>query len=804
MSTDTNTTKSASNTLSAANLSVLSAGRYVGQSVKRVEDPRLLTGHGRYVDDVQLPGMLHVAFVRSNVARGNILSIDTTEAKALPGVHAVYIGTDLNPRVVAYWHTIMGPPPELGGATKYPPMLPLADGDVRFVGDPIAVIIADNRYIAEDAADLVIVEIESFPAILGTEAAAANKALVHRERESNVVDHMPMPEVPEVEAMFASAAHVVSRRFKQARATNVPMEPRGIVVQFVKHAGDLQIWAATQSVSEWKSTAARLTGVSEQRVRVIANDVGGGFGLKMMMTRDEAAVVMAAHLYGAQVGNRPIKWIEDRRENLISACQAREEEVDVTMAVAADGHIMGAKIYFWEDTGAYPAGSGASASMAMGVFPGPYKFPVILPGSTASYTNTAGKAAYRGPWMMETVAREQMMDHVAREIGMDPIEFRRINIVQQADLPYTNCMTMVYDNVTPSETMEQALTILGVEAFRAEQSAARAQGRLIGMGTAVYMEPSAVAFGILASDQAIMRMDTSGKVSVAMSCGNHGQSLETTIPQIVAEYLGCDIEDVVLIQGDTSSSPTGAGTGGSRSAVIAGGAAQTASLKLKAKLIEIAAHMLEAAPEDMEVDNSMVSVKGTPTKALPFVQLASVAYMMPEALPPDMEMGLEVTARFRPPGQFTWSNAAHACTVEIDPETGMTKILRYIVSEDCGRIINPMVVEGQIAGGVVQGIGGVLFEHMIYDDEGNPLATTFLDYLLPSAPEIPDIEYGHVESMSASLGGYKGMGEGGAIGAPPALANAMHDALAHLGVHPTSFPLGPSQVLELLRNAPAS
>lgn len=362
---------------------------------------------------------------------------------------------------------------------------------------------------------------------------------------------------------------------------------------------------------------------------------------------------------------------------------------------------------------------------------------------------------------------------------------------------------MVYDKVTPSETMEQALEMLDVGAFRAMQTSARAEGRLLGMGMSVYLEPSAIAFGILASDQAIMRMDASGKVSVAMSTGNHGHSLETTIPQIVAEHLGCDIADVVLIQGDTSSSPLGPGTGGSRSAVIAGGAAQTASLRLKDKILQIAAHMLEAAPEDLEVGGSIVSVRGTPAKALPFGQIAAVAYMMPDMLPADMELGLEVTARYRPPGQFTWSNAAHVCTVEVDSETGMVKILRYIVSEDCGRMINPMVVEGQIAGGVVQGIGGVLFEYMPYDAAGNPLATTFMDYLLPSAPEIPDIEVDHIETLSDSVGGYKGMGEGGAIGSPPALANAIHDALAHLGVHPTNFPLGPWQILDLV-NAAAS
>ena len=777
----------------------ITAGRYVGQAVKRLEDPRLLSGRGRYVDDVQLPGMLHAAFVRSSIARGNILSLDTTAARALPGVHAVYTGADLNPRVLQFWHTMLGPPVELGGQSVYPPMLPLADGDVRFVGDPIAIVIADSRYIAEDAADLVDVEIEQLVPIMDVEISARNEQLVHRERTTNDVGSMAQPVVPEIEAMFAAAPHVVTRKFRQCRATNVPMEPRGMIAKYDRYAGDLQIWAATQSASEWKATAARLTGLDEHRVRVIAGDVGGGFGLKMMMTRDEAAVVMAAHL----LCDAPVKWTEDRRENLISANQAREETVEISMAVTADGHIMGAKLYIWEDVGSYPAGSGATASMAMGIFPGPYKFPVVLPGNTAAFTNTVGKAAYRGPWMMETVAREQMMDHVAREIGMDPLEFRRVNILHSEDLPYTNCMTMVYDKVTPSETMEQALDMLDVDAFRAMQTAARAEGRLLGMGMSVYLEPSAIAFGILASDQAIMRMDASGKVSVAMSTGNHGHSLETTIPQIVAEHLGCDIADVVLIQGDTSSSPLGPGTGGSRSAVIAGGAAQTASLRLKDKILQIAAHMLEAAPEDLEVGGSIVSVRGTPAKALPFGQIAAVAYMMPDMLPGDMELGLEVTARYRPPGQFTWSNAAHVCTVEVDSETGMVKILRYIVSEDCGRMINPMVVEGQIAGGVVQGIGGVLFEYMPYDSAGNPLATTFMDYLLPSAPEIPDIEVGHIETLSDSIGGYKGMCEGGAIGSPPALANAIHDALAHLGVHPTNFPLGPWQILDLI-NAAAS
>jgi carbon-monoxide dehydrogenase large subunit len=774
------------------------AGRFVGQSVVRREDPRLLTGQGNYVDDLQLAGTLHAAFVRSHVARGRIVSIDTDEARAVPGVVAVFTGADLNPRALQMWHTMLGPPPELGGVTTYPPSRPLAGDDVRFVGDPIALVVAVDRYVAEDAAELVVVDIDPMPAILDIRAAAADAAnLVHPELGSNIAAEMPAPVAPPVEQMIADAAHVVTRTFRQARATNVPMEPRGIVVQFSPH-GDLQIWASTQSTHEWRSFASRLTGVPEPRVRAMANDVGGGFGQKMMVSRDEASVMLAA----VALGGPPLKWVEDRRENLIAANQAREEEIDVTMAVDAEGHIVAAKVHFWEDCGSYAVhANGSAAGQSVLMFPGPYKMPVVLPAVTAVYTNTCGRAAYRGPWMMETVAREQMMDHVAREIGIDPIEFRRRNIIHAEDLPYTTSTTAVYESITPAETLDQALGMLGIDAFRAEQSAARAQGRLIGVGVSVYIEPSAIAFGILSSDSATLRIDPSGKVVVAMGTGSHGHSLETTIPQVIAEHLGCDIDDVVLVQGDTSATPVGPGTGGSRSAVIAGGAAQTAALRLRDKVFEIAAHLLEAAPADLEVAGSVVSVKGTPTRAVPFVQLASVAYLMPDMLPPDVEPGLEVTARYRPPTPFTWSNATHVCTVEVDRATGEVEILRYIVSEDCGRMINPMVVEGQIAGGVAQGIGGALFEHMIYDGDGNPLATTFLDYLLPSAPELPDFEYGHIETLSGSIGGYKGMGEGGAIGSPPAVANAVHDALAHLGVHPTDFPLGPSQVRALIRAA---
>lgn len=773
-------------------------GRYIGQSVKRREDPRLLTGHGRYVDDVQEAGALHVAFVRSNVARGTITKLDVSAARALPGVEAVYTGDDLNPMIQQYWASMMGPRIEMGGQTVYPPVSVLAPGDVRYVGDPIALVIATSRYVAEDAADLVEVDVDSKPPILGLHEPIDSTELVHPETDSNVSQLMPMPEVPEIEELFANAPHVITRTFRGARATNVPMEPRGLTVRYDRYRGEMTIRAATQSVHEIKAFAARLTGVPESNVRAIADDVGGGFGQKMMVLREEAAVIMAAF----KLGTAPVKWIEDRRENLTASNQARSEEGTLSFAVDGEGHILAVKAEFFEEVGAYPPSSGAMASMAIGMFPAPYKIPVLIPGCTAVYTNTVGKSAYRGPWALETIFREQMMDIVAREIGMDPIEFRKVNLIGPGDLPYTTATQMVVENITPVETLDQVVEMVDVPAFRAEQAQAKANGRLLGLGVAGYVEPSAIAFGVLSSDPAVLTMDVSGKVQVRLGTGSHGHSIETTIAQVVATHLGCDIEDVAVIQGDTATSPLGPGTGGSRTAIVAGGAAQTASVELREKLVRIAGHLLEASPDDLEVNSGVVSVKGTPQAAIPFAQLAMTAHMAPDMLPPGMGPGLEAIARYRPPSQFTWSNATHACIVEVDRETGMVDIKRYLVSEDCGQMINPMVVEGQIAGGVAQGIGGVLFEDMVYDSDGNPLATTFLDYLIPSAPEVPDFEYGHVETMSNTLGGYKGMGEGGAIASPPALANAINDALAQIGVPAlTVFPFGPSQIIDAINAA---
>jgi carbon-monoxide dehydrogenase large subunit len=769
------------------------AGRFVGQSVKRREDPRLLTGRGNYVGDVLLPGTVHAAFLRSDVARGRIVSIDTTAARALPGVRAVYTAADLNPGAGPLWTTTSGPD------EAAPPDRPLAEGDVKFVGDLLAIVVADNRYLAEDGCDLIEVDIEALPAVVGPGAVDAAD-LVHPELGTNVAYTMTEAPDPELDEILASAAHVLTRTFKMARNTNVPMEGRGLLASWDPYARTMTVYPSSQSPHEIKAFTSRLLALPQHQVHVLMADVGGGFGQKMYMTRDEACVLLASYRLG-----KPVKWIEDRRENLIAANQARADAMTVTMALDEEGHILATKCHLMEELGTYPLpGTNGTAMLSAMMSSGPYKMGKFAMTAVAYYTNTCPKAPFRGPWAIETIAREQMMDVAARELGLDPLELRLRNVVRQEDLPYTLPSGLAYDIVSAHETLEQVTNELGWEAFRGRQREAREQGRYLGVGLGLCIEPSAVAFGLLASEQATIRMDISGKVLVLMGTGSHGHSLETTIPQVVADHLGCSFDDVIFSQGDTDATPYGAGTGGSRSAVIAGGAATVAAGRLKEKLLPLAAHLLEAASEDIEVADSKAFVRGTPSRSVSFSELATTAYADPFALPPGVEAGLSADARYAPPGPFTWSNACHLCVCQVDIETGSVALERYLVSEDCGVMINPMVVEGQIAGGVVQGIGNVLYEEMAYDGAGNPLATTFLDYLVPTTTEVPTIECFHIETPSNALGGYKGMGEGGAIASPPAVANAIADALAPLGVSITDFPLGPSQLRALIRQAQAS
>ncbi|MCW2532932.1 MAG: aldehyde oxidase and xanthine dehydrogenase molybdopterin binding protein [Blastococcus sp.] len=779
------------------------AGRYVGQSVKRREDARLVTGHGRFVEDVAWPGTLHVAFLRSPIARGRIVNLDVSAALAVPGVHSVLTAADLNEHAREWWQNM------IGKDAPMPPKRLLAEHDVRFVGEAIAMVLATSRYVAEDGVELIDVDFEAETPVLveraGFEGVAADDAnLVHPEWGSNVAQALPGPmgpgmplDNPALEAVLASAAHVVTETFTQHRYLCVPMESQGINVRWDRHRERLEIVSATQSPHEVRSCAARLIGINDSQVHVVADDVGGGFGQKMFPATEELAVIMAAYRLGAA-----LRWIEDRNENLIAGGHARNEDLTMTVATDESGKILGVRAHHREDIGAFPAYAVGSSASSVGMYlPGPYGFGEYFFSSEAVFTNTCGRVAYRGPWMMESVAREQMMDVTALAIGMDPLEFRRRNVVTPDQLPFTTSTGLVYETVTPQATLEQAAEMVGYDAFRAEQAEARTHGRLLGIGLSSYIEPS-VGFGIMGAEQVDLRIDYDGSVVATTGSGSHGQSVETTLSQVIAETLGVDIDKVVFTQGDTAVAPFGSGTGGSRTAAVYGGAAREASVLLRNKVLAIAAEVLEASSDDLDMDLGVVAVRGNPGATISLADVAAVAYAGYTILPESIEPGLDVSFRIRAP-MFMFSNATHAAVVEVDPVTGAVKVLRYLVSEDCGNMINPMVVEGQIAGGVVQGIGGVFYENFVYDADGNPLTTTFLDYLLPTAAEVPTIEYGHIVTPSPTPGGFKPIGEGGAINSPAALINAVRDALTPFGARVVSQPLGPQQIVDLIKG-PAS
>jgi aerobic carbon-monoxide dehydrogenase large subunit len=769
------------------------AGRYVGARVSRVEDARLLTGHGTYVDDIDLPGMLHARFVRSTFARARIRRIDVSEALAVPGVRYVFTAADLNADVKEQWHT------SIGSSGPETPRPPLAEDEVRFVGDPVALVVAETLAIAYDAAELVIVDCEPLPAVVDYTTAEDAGALVHEGHGSNVIGELAGLPLSALQDVVDDAAHVVTRTIFQQAYVPAPLEGRGMVVDFTRATGELTIHASTQAPHEVRMFCARLLGIPEHRIRVIMRDTGGGFGQKVLVQRDEMCLMLAAPKVDA-----PLKWVEDRSENLLAAGKSRHEHGTATMTFDADGHITAAHIDFVQDCGAYPSPWPVFVAAAVGVlYPGPYRVPRGGFAAKCLYTNTVGRTAYRGPWQFESLAREVLLDIAARRMGIDPADLRRRNLLGQDDLPFANPNGMTYDSISPVETLEQALAILDYDAFRAEQADARERGRYLGVGIATYVEPSTPGYGYYATETATIRIEPSGAVNVYIAGGSSGNSIETTVVQLTADALGVDVADVHTIQGDTALTGFGAGTAGSRSASMTAGAIRETAAILRERVCAIAADRLEAAVGDIELSESRAFVRGTQSIGIPLSEIASAAYFTPQSLPPGVPAGLEASARYTADNMSIWVNATHVCTCEVDIETGRVELLRYIVSEDCGPMINPDVVEGQIAGGVVQGIAGVLFEELAYDNDGNPLAATLMDYLMPSAAEVPSLEYGHIETPSPGPGGFKGVGEGGAIGAPPAVVNAVADALAPFGVELTRLPLSPSSIVASLEGTNA-
>jgi aerobic carbon-monoxide dehydrogenase large subunit len=765
------------------------ATRYAGTRVPRIEDNRLLTGRGTFVDDVSRPGMLHACFVRSPFAHANIKAIDAGAALALPGVHAVFMANDLNPDVKEAWHAVAGKDiPDT-------PRPPLAEGEVKFVGDPLALVIAESRCIAEDAVELVDVDYEPLPAIADFTRAAGADVVVHEAYPDNVAGGLGG--APPDEETFSSAAHVAEAHVYQQIYAPVPMETRGMVVEWEASSEELTVWASTQTPHELRAFAARLLGIPAQGVRVIMRDTGGGFGQKVVPMREDMCILLAARKVPFA-----LKWIEDRRENLMSAGQARHVDGTARMAFDDEGNILAADIDFIYDIGAYPTPYPVLTTAAVGMFfPGPYRVPKASFNYKTVFSNTAGLAAYRGPWQYETLTREILLDIAARKIGMDPVELRRRNILRGDEMPYFNPNGMPYDHVAPADSLEQAVKILDHEGFRREQREALEQGRYLGLGFSAYIEPTGAATGHLATEGATIRMEPTGKINVYVNGGSTGNSLETTVVQLTADALGANIDDVSTIQGDTAVTPYGAGTQGSRSGPMTAGAVNEAGTMLRKQIVAMAAARLGVDEDAIELGGSVASVREDPSKSVTFADIAYRSYYEPQQLPPGMPPTLEATARFTSQAPIHWANATHACTCEVDVTTGQVTLTRYIVSEDVGAMINPNVVEGQIAGGTVQGIGGALLENMVYDDDGNPLASTFVDYLLPTATDVPPIEYGHIEVPGPGVGGYKGVGEGGAIGSTPAVINAINDALAPLGVTLTRLPASPAAIVELIEQA---
>jgi carbon-monoxide dehydrogenase large subunit len=759
------------------------AQRLIGKRVTRKEDGRLLTGKGTFVDDVVVPGMLHAAYHRSPIARGKILSIDIDAARDLPGVLAILTAEDLK-QVKYEFMTFYLKPPEI-------PMGCLAEGDVRYVGDPVVMVIAQDRYIAEDAVGLIVVEYEEEAPVV-TLADARNSAPVHPDTESNVAQVMGIEDDEDMEEALASGAHLVTSTVVHQRIAQSPMETRGVVA-IPQGSDELVVHITCQSphmVARWLELAL---GLPDTSIRVIAKDVGGSFGLKNHPWREEMGAIVASMIL-----QRPVKWIEDRLEALTACNNAREQEMTTRLALDKDGQIVAAFSDYNSNNGAYPQGADANVAVHMFMWMA-YKVPV--PGfiTRAWYSNTPGLAAYRGPWAMESLAREALLDRAARQIGMDPVELRRKNLIQRSDLPYTTPAGLPVDDMSPAECFEKLLANFDVAKFRREQAEARKEGRYLGLGLSAYVEPTGAAGTMtpMTGELAQLRVDPTGKVTAMMSTFSQGHGTQTTMAQVIADQLGVAYEDVTVFEGDSSRGGFAPGAAGSRQAVTGGGASIKAAGLLKDKIKTVAAHLLNANPESITIENGMVKVAGAEEMTRSLREIAQIAYFEPMRLPPGTEASLEAQYRYLPP-PMTLTSAAHACVVEVDVDTGFVKILRWLASEDCGTVINPGIVEGQVAGGLAQAIGQVLLEEVHYDERGNPTAATFKDYMLPAISDVPDFEYIHANVPANNEGGFRGVGEGGAIVGPPTLFNAIADALSPFGELPIALPVTPSKILDLV------
>jgi aerobic carbon-monoxide dehydrogenase large subunit len=773
----------------------------VGSRIKRREDPRLIMGRGTYVDDIQLPRMTYAAILRSPYAHARIRSINVDKAKALPGVVAVMTGADLQGKNVPCGWTL----PDI----KVAPHPALAVGKVRYTGDAVAVVVAEERYIARDALDLIEVDFEPLPVVVDAEQAIQPGAPQLHDEVPNNTTFVWKVGGGDIDKAFREAEVVVKERIVNQRLIPNAIEPRGMVAQYTPGSGDLILWTATQIPHLVRLLLSMVIGIPEHKVRVIAPEVGGGFGSKLYLYPEEVIIASLARMTG-----RPVKWIEERRENYVATTHGRDQVQYVEVAAKRDGTITGLRVKSIANMGAYLStfAPGIPTILFGLMLAGNYRIPNIACEVTGVHTNTTLVDAYRGAGRPEaTYLVERAVDLTARELGMDPAEIRRRNFVPANAFPHTTATGVTYDSGNYQPTLDKALEIAGYQQLRQEQERLRQEGKYLGIGVVTYVEicgmaPSqvlgAVGAGAGGWESATVRVHPTGKVTLYSGASSHGQGHETAFAQIVGDGLGIPLEDVEVVHGDTAQVQFGIGTFGSRSAAVGGMAAVMSVNKVEEKAKKIAAFLLEAAEADLVFESGQFFVKGTPGRGITIQQVAFAAYV-PHKYPTGLEPGLEATS-FYDPSNFTWPFGSHVAVVEVDPETGVIKLRRYIAVDDCGRVINPLLVDGQIQGGLAQGIAQALYEEAVYDENGQLVSGSLMDYAVPKADDLVNFELDRTETPSpVNALGVKGIGEAGTIASSAAIVNAVVDALAPLGVKHLDMPLKPERVWQAIQQAQA-
>ena len=777
---------------------------FIGRNIKPDKSSRFITGNGMYVSDIRLPNMLHAALLRSMHAHARIRAVDVKEALRLDGVVGVWTGREIEGRISPFPESfeihparwLEGVKPVLQG----PRPTALAQEKVHYVGEPVAIIVAEDRPKAEDAIEAIVVEYEGLPVVVDPEESLQPRAtLVHEGSNNNVVFSFRI-EKGNVDGALGAAPYTLRERFRHHRYCAAPLEGRGVVAWVEPKTNILTVWSSTQMPHLVRRQIAAQLSLPEETVRVIAPDIGGGFGPKVFVYPEEILVPFLALQLGC-----PVKWIEDRTEHFISTAHGRDQLHDVECAFDEEGHILAFRDRFLLDNGAYNPMGLTDAYNTAAHLQGPYKVPALSISGTCVSTNKVPNAPYRGAGRPEAVfVMERCIDSIAARLRLDPAEVRRRNFVQPDEMPYhagilyRDGEPIRYDSGNYPETLTRALEAAGYDELRRRQQELRQRGRYLGVGIGCYVEGT----GVGSFEGARVRIDTSGQLIIATGATGHGQGHETVFAQIAADLWGVTPDKVSLVEGDTASIPFGCGTFGSRSTVNVGSAIYGASARLKEKVVRLAAHILEANPDDLELGDGKVFIRGLPQRALSFSELARAAVPgWASKLPEGLEPGLEATFYFVPP-TVTWANAAHVAVIEVEIDTGIIKLLDYVVSHDAGKLINPLLVDGQIHGGVAQGIGAALYEEIAYDQNGQLLSGSFVNYLLPGAMEVPNIKTVHLESPSPlNPLGVKGLGEGGAIAPPAAIANALADALLPFRVRVNEIPLSPNRVMELVAGA---